>query len=780
MQQPAYKFDEDSIKCPMCSKHFVNPRLLPCLHSFCKNCLITHIQNGGQNSDRKLKDPRASPTKVTNTTGDHSPQTSEKEGSTLKAGSSEKGKPGPRSKSPQISASGTQENHAKEDKPPNLLSKPTETRDSNNRGLQNTKASGALQPTGTKYTTGDKGFPCPCCKKFTTTPQLPKTSPDKWSDLFPENNMLADLVDLHSLKLGTRVCDPCKRNQTTSQVTSYCKNCHDALCASCALTHKGLRSCRTHKVLSTAQFAEAINSLKVEEEFCSTHEGKLLEKFCQSHAVLCCTQCITDSHRHCEKTASVADVVQKAHDIGEVTSLQTVLDKYRDHVDVVLKDRTGLVKRLDAKKGKLLNEFVKVKSHIVSQLEKMEKDLKTILDATHKQQAMKIQQEASKCRDIQSGIVNTRRYLQIADQHGSNSQIIATIEKVKAECEYYEESINILCSRLRVVDYDIALDNSLQQVMKRLNQFGRIDVNTTPTNLPAPPKLAATLGLQSFSTKAKAVKPMYTLSGRNANEIGEFCARFEDDDQDCWLTGALFLADGHILLADRTNRKLKLFTSSFSPVMQLALSSKPWDVTGTSDREVAVSLPAECRIQFVAVEGSSLVPIRTISTDEPCFGVCYADGKILTVTYDGDPPNLKVLSTTGKELTYVCVDDDGFPLFSKPVYVTCTPKAEQIYVSDERLGCVVILKETGELNFAYSAMDLGNAAGLAIDTEGNIYVCGANSNSVHVVSPSGERVKVLVTGDNISYPRAVAYNAREKKLLVTQGDQDYVKVYNLA
>lgn len=240
------------------------------------------------------------------------------------------------------------------------------------------------------------------------------------------------------------------------------------------------------------------------------------------------------------------------------------------------------------------------------------------------------------------------------------------------------------------------------------------------------------------------------------------------------------MPDGRILLADRTNRKLKLFNSNFGPVSELALSSKPWDFTLMSDKEVAVSLPAECRLQIVNIDAHHMRQTRSIGTDEPCFGVCYNKGKIHTVTYDGDPPNLKILSPSGRELTYVCVDDDGFTLFSKPVYVTCSPNGEQIYVSDERLGCIVNLKETGELNFNYSALDLGNAGGIAVDKTGNIFVCGTNSNSVHMVSPDGEKVTVLVTGDKISYPRAVAYEPREKKLLVTQGDKDVVKLYSLA
>lgn len=747
-----YKFQEDAIKCPLCSKHFNNPRLLPCLHSFCLTCLGRHIQDGDQQVQYVRRDKTRTEVKKTST----SPTRAKLANGVAKTTNGQsKAEPKTRTTRP-ADPTGKQAQ-----KPGSPVQADSQQRDS-------------------KYKTGDKGFPCPCCKKFASTPQLPKTSPDKWAELFPENNLLADLVDLHTLKLGTRVCDPCKRNKSTNSVQAYCKNCRDALCESCTLTHKGLRSCRHHRVLNTAEFTEAINSLKVEEEYCSVHDDKVLEHYCHTHSCLCCSQCLSESHRKCERAVPLSDAVRRCRDTGEIVTLDSVLQKYNDHISLVIQDRSNLMKKLDTKKVKLLNEFAKVKNHIVTQLEKMEKDLKTILDATHKSEAKKIKQEADRAKEIQSALVNTTELLTVADHHGSNSQVIGTIDNVRTECEYYEETINILSARLRAVDYDIALDESLQEVMKRLNQFGRIDVNTTPTKLPQAPKLAATLGLQSASTKVKAVKPTMTFQGKNAREIGEFCARFDEDSHECWLTGALFLSDGRILLADRTNRKLKLFTGNFKPVTELGLSSKPWDITKVSENEIAVSLPAECKLEFVTVTSSSITPTRSIFTDEPCFGICHASGKILTVTYDGDPPNLKILSMTGKELTYVCVDDNGFPLFSKPVYVTCTPNVSDIYVSDERLGCVVILKEIGELNFNSSAIDLGHAAGLTLDREGNVYVCGSTSNTVHVVSPLMDRVKVLVTGERISYPRAIVFEPREKKLLVTQGDQDIVKVYSLA
>ena len=674
-----YKFKEDSINCPICTKHYDQPRLLPCLHSFCHNCLVKHIQDG-------------------------------------------------------------------------------------------------------RYDASAKGFPCPCCHKLASAPELSKTRPEKWAELFPLNSLQADLVDLNSLRKGTKVCDPCQKNKSKSQVHSYCKNCRDALCENCAKTHRGLRSCRGHKVLTTAQFEAAISSLKVEEEFCPIHEGKVMEHFCQSHSKLCCSSCIAEDHRQCDKVVKVDEAVQKSREANDIPKLNNALAKYKAHLDIVLKNRSTQLKKLETKKGKLMEEFLNVKKHIISQLEKMEKDMKTKLEQTHKQEARKIHGEVEKCQEIQSGVINASEMLEVAENHGSSSQIIDTVEKVRQECGYYEKKIDGINNKLRKIDYDIAVDRSLEQMIKKLNQFGRIDVNTSPSGLPPAPKIASTLGLQSTTTKTDAVKPTLALTGKEANEIGEFNAKSNEDAQDltCWFTGALFLPDGRIILADRTNRKLKLFTSNFNAVSELVLSSKPWDVTVMSDKEIAVSLPTECRIQFVTVSPRTMTTTRMISTEEPCYGIHQVNGKIMAVTYDGDPPNLKILSPEGQELTYVCVDEDGFTLFSKPLYVASSPNGNDIFVADERLGCVIDLTENGELNFTYSAMDLGHAAGIAIDNDGNIYVCGNTSNSVHVLSPQGDRVKVLVTGENISYPRAIAYEPKEKKLLVTQGDKDVVKVYSLA
>ena len=683
-----YKFKEDSINCPICTKHYDQPRMLPCLHSFCHSCLVFYIQDG-------------------------------------------------------------------------------------------------------KYNDSSKGFPCPCCRKLAYSADMSKTRPEKWAELFPVNSLLADLVDLNALKKGTKVCDPCQKNKTKSDVHTYCRNCRNALCERCAKTHRGLRSCKNHIVLSVDQFEAAISSLKVDEEFCTKHDGKVMEHFCQTHSKLCCSTCIAEEHRQCDKVIPVREAAQKVRESNEIPKLENALAKYNDHLNSVMQNRSSQIKKLENKKGKILEEFLEIKRKIILQLEKMEKDLRTKLEQIHKQETKKIHDEVAECQEIQSGVVNASELLQIADKHGSDSQVVDTVENVKHECVYYESKIGDINRKVKTIDYHLTLDKNLEQMAKKLDQFGRIDVKTSPSGLSDPPKIANTLGLQSpRSSKAKgstekddkkSVKPS-TYNGGDADEIAEFDGRCNDDTEDstCWFTGAQFLQDGRILLVDRTNRKLKMFSKDFNVIAELLFYSKPWDVTVISNKEVAVSLPEECRIQFVSISKNSLSFLRTISTEDPCFGVHYVNEKLMTVAYDGDPPNLKILTLEGDELTYVSVDEDGYTLFSKPIYVTSTPDGSEIYVTDERLGSVINLTENGELKFTYSAMDLGHAAGITLDSDANVYVCANTSNTVQVLNSKGDRIKVLASGEDISYPRAIAYEPKEKLLLVTQGDKDEVKIYSLS
>ncbi|XP_052805485.1 E3 ubiquitin-protein ligase TRIM33-like [Mya arenaria] len=46
---------EEFIVCPICSRHFKDPKLLPCLHTFCYKCLLDHVLQHSNNNDNSVQ-----------------------------------------------------------------------------------------------------------------------------------------------------------------------------------------------------------------------------------------------------------------------------------------------------------------------------------------------------------------------------------------------------------------------------------------------------------------------------------------------------------------------------------------------------------------------------------------------------------------------------------------------------------------------------------------------------------------------------------------------------
>lgn len=82
--------------------------------------------------------------------------------------------------------------------------------------------------------------------------------------------------------------------------------------------------------------------------------------------------------------------------------------------------------------------------------------------------------------------------------------------------------------------------------------------------------------------------------------------------------------------------------------------------------------------------------------------------------------------------------------------------------------------------YSYSNDILKSAGGVAVDHQGNIYVCGYRSSNLHQISPGGTLVKILL--ENLSQPLAVTVEPFGERLAVTEttsSRQNFVQIYQL-
>ena len=667
------------LTCSVCNEWFSKPRTLPCLHSFCENCLSKHILSSVSKSGR--------------------------------------------------SSAGYNK---------------------------------------------QKEFNCPECTKNISEAPFASLPPNQWVTVFPVNKFLLDLLDIEKLKRGDKSCGPCSRNGEQSAIASWCKECRDGLCVNCAKVHKGMRISLDHTVLDRADYVKQVDLLKEYQEPCTKHPGKTLDMFCILERELCCPNCVAEEHRRCDRVVTVAEAAAKCRTEREPGFLADSLDQYVKHIERTSSDRNGHMMKLEENKDNLMEEFSTVKKDIINLLDQMEKAMMKDLNQMHVDELKQINDEMKKCKAMKSAVTNALNVLKVTEKHGSDSRLMNTLELIRKECFWYEEDMGKLRSKIQDTDYDFELDPSIEALRRNTKTLGKLSLKHFPSKLPPFPNIVTF----DKAENNKLLQSTLSLRGRGKLElVRTFEGKAVDDRVDSWHTGVEFLPDGRLVLVDRQNKKVKVYSKTYRIQQTYTLSSKPWDVTKVGENEISVSLPEEHGVQVLDLSDGDIQMSNYFATTQRCYGITFARGKYFTLSYDGSPAALLILSSGGEELAAITEDDDGNALFSRPIYITSNAAGSLLFISDERKGAITTLTETSTNYFSYSCLEVSHVAGLVLDPSGNLYVCRNHTKSVQVIGKDGDKLKTLVSRDQVSYPRAIAYDAKEDRLVVTQGDKTTVKVF---
>ena len=102
----------------------------------------------------------------------------------------------------------------------------------------------------------------------------------------------------------------------------YCRDCGEFICAACTDTHAHWDAFTDHKSVSLNEFEKKVKNLEKVTLYCSLHQGKELELYCETCEELICLLCSVKKHRD-HQYDLVADMYeQKKAEI--TTSLEPV------------------------------------------------------------------------------------------------------------------------------------------------------------------------------------------------------------------------------------------------------------------------------------------------------------------------------------------------------------------------------------------------------------------------------------------------------------------------
>ena len=246
-----------------------------------------------------------------------------------------------------------------------------------------------------------------------------------------------------------------------------------------------------------------------------------------------------------------------------------------------------------------------------------------------------------------------------------------------------------------------------------------------------------------------------------------------------WITGVAISEHGKIIMADRENYEVKLFSAEFDILSSLPLDDKPWGISICRRDDVAMTTSSH-NVYIVSFLDDKLEIRQIVKLEYFSSGITTSMGHIFLTA----EKSLKKIDISGH--VYWSTSTDKNELFRNTHNVTSfiifdgDKYLSRIVVTDFYSRNVILVdSETGEV-LKLSQSKLKGINGVTRDRFNNIYICSAESNAVSVMSCDLSEERVILTTKSNKHlhpdvfsdelydrPQSIAYDITSNQLMVS-------------
>ena len=556
------------------------------------------------------------------------------------------------------------------------------------------------------------GFHCPLCRQFILSNGDVLDKPEECAGHFPVNNILQKLIS----QSGEKHCEPCGRNEEDAEVTTFCMSCNEYLCELCTKYHAKILALNDHKILklSDMETNQTIPVLGIANK-CPRHQDEPAQLYCSGHEQPCCFKCGATVHKKCEKVDEIKIAGQVMKENGTINSLLTETKAYKEKLLCAkAKEENNISeieKKVDEERSYMEERFTLTVKH----LEDLKNKYLDELSSTLKTSRQDLQTEIERIDEAVLGVDLCTRALEDALEAG---------DEIETVMKYHNANATFLnVKKCRLKETNIKIDRT---------------ENSTWLEM---------LNVKSFAV-ANLVKceNLIYFDVRNI-ELSVFKEVTFDDYED--ISYGLLLSDGKFIFVDKEGQKCLIYDDQWNCCHVIDLFfSEPFGVAHC-DEEIFVTTTHSREIEVFS--SRHFQKLRNISVPYAIFGITSRDS------------NLYV--TCGKKILKI---DDKQNVKELKVDCTChyhiiTTKSGLIVYSDSKRNVVVAMTDEGDSVWEYRSPNLKHPEGLDVDSCDQIYVAGMNSSNVHVLSNTGNLIRLI---ENIPRPKFFKINETSRNVCV--------------
>ena len=448
--------------------------------------------------------------------------------------------------------------------------------------------------------------------------------------------------------------------------------------------------------------------------------------------------------------------------MAEIKSLEVKYERLKQ-------ESHGNKKVINQLKEACTKEITKYRKELDTIFDNLERSMLTELDGWKQDKDRRVDQDMSTIAEALNVLKVDCKNLEDAKRDGKKEAMFIADVQVSRSIQGYTRKLGELQTALEKPTLAFEKNEILADLAAGIDTLGSLKSQSKgdkqKTKLPGKP-------YSKGSTRM--------LVDRKIMSHSEVNVRTHEDKEGPWITGYAVMPNGHVVVCDRRNNKIKLLDDSWTITGRLTLQ-RPWDLSVIDSSHVIVSSPDKKQLQHVQVF-PRMEAGRIIQLNKVCWGVAVS-GEQMYVTCHNNPGDgeVRVLNLQGNIKRRLGINQDGSYLFTSPCYISVSDSGEKIFVSDYGTHTITCLTPSGTVIYAYKDDGMSRPRGLICDSRDNILVCGRYSNNVHTISPDGNKYRTLLTSqDGLSFPNSIAYKESENTLIVGNTYSNKLLLFKLA
>lgn len=583
------------------------------------------------------------------------------------------------------------------------------------------------------------GFACPLCREFITAPGVVgQCASDKWSEHFPINKLIVSLSGkCNDLIPPTVLCDVCKKDGNEETATNWCKDCDNTLCKNCSTMHNRFGTLQKHELISLyKQRCAPDNQSSSLPLFCLTHPKCRIDLFCRDHQVALCALCVPILHRTCEHIGSIEDEASKDITKIKAKGLMKEMNRMCHDIEKVIENENCNIIKID-KNADLISEMVRnsfercinhlkeAKEMQLNQVAKLSKDNKMRLEAS-------IQEFENRKLYLRK----CHKMLKSALESGDPSQSLLTFSFMKENMKEIRK-MKIENIELNYMHRAMHCEEIFEEI-KKIEKYVDYRIIEKVTEIPKPVE---------FGKNEIAV-----------NVINDWVV------PDANFSGGVFLQDGRLVLANSASTRRSVFAIHKNGTFQneIAFFNQPTNVNYDRDVEALyITFLEKTEVKYLLQDLSKM---RTVQVDVPPRVILKVDERVCVVGKNKLSMFNSDFEPINKTDLYDCLDGAATDVHGNIIYSCCHNHT------------VKKMDKSNKVMFTYWHWNLRSPSSPAVDPAGNIYVCGRDSDNIHVISETGKTLKIL---DGFKRPQCMAFKENSFMFFVVV-EGSYVKICELS